>query len=195
MAKQEAKEDYYNRMYKEGGWQGNYLKHYTHSPYFETWKRVLALIGDLSNKKILDIGCGVGQFASFLKDNGLRNYCGIDFSREAISQAKQKELEGFIFKQENIFCSSIFEEKFDCVVILEVLEHLNEDLHLLSLLKPKTRVILSVPNYDSASHVRFFENLDLVIERYKDLIQIQESESIVINNGAGIIFLLKGMRF
>lgn len=192
--KLEAQESYYDAMYKEGGWQGNYFKHYTQSPYFETWKRVLFLMGNLNNQKILDIGCGVGQFANFLKDNGLQQYYGIDFSKEAIKQAREKNLEGFIFRQENIFNSNVFDDNFDYIVILEVLEHLREDLRLLSLLKPQSNVIFSVPNYNSQSHVRFFDSLESVIDRYKNLIQIQASESIVINNGAGIIFLIKGIK-
>lgn len=192
MKKQEASVEYYDLMYQEGGWNGNYFKHYSHSPYLKCWEKILSFMGSLKDKRILDIGCGVGQFASFLRDNGLESYCGIDFSQEAIKQAKQKGLENFIFKKEDIFHSDTLNEDFDYVVILEVLEHLKEDLKLLSLFKSKTKMIISVPNYDSASHVRYFSNLDSVILRYQSLMKIYKSASIEINQGAGIIFLLEG---
>ncbi|WP_104696893.1 MULTISPECIES: class I SAM-dependent methyltransferase [unclassified Helicobacter] len=194
MKKQEVDAGYYDEMYQTGGWNGNYFKHYSCSPYLKSWEKLLLFIGSLEDKKILDIGCGVGQFASFLKDNGLKHYCSIDFSQESIRQARQKRLKNFIFKKEDIFHSDLLDQSFDYVVILEVLEHLEEDLKLLSLFKPKTKMIISVPNYDFASHVRYFESLDSVILRYRKLINFYQSASIEINQGAGIIFLLEGER-
>ncbi len=48
-------------------------------------------IGPLEGKKILDYGCGKGDFLRFLKDRGISvRYSGYDINEELISLAKQK---------------------------------------------------------------------------------------------------------
>lgn len=52
---------------------------------------VLSEIGDLNNKSILDVGCGFGDFYTFLKTNGINvNYTGFDISEEVTKLAKEK---------------------------------------------------------------------------------------------------------
>ena len=58
--------------------------------------------------------------------------------------------------------------KVNCFICFEVLEHLKDDKKLLSLLPKGTRLIFSVPNYDSPSHVRYFESMSDVFHRYND---------------------------
>lgn len=42
--------------------------------------------------------------------------------------------------------------------MLEVLEHLSKDRKVLMRLPKRSRIIFSVPNFDSASHVRVFHS-------------------------------------
>lgn len=51
---------------------------------------VLAGIGDLSGKHILDVGCGLGGFRSFLKEAGIdARYTGIDITPAMVVAARQ----------------------------------------------------------------------------------------------------------
>ena len=48
-------------------------------------------IGDLNGKKVLDLGCGAGDFYKFLKEKKIdAHYVGCDIVRESIRYAKEK---------------------------------------------------------------------------------------------------------
>lgn len=53
--------------------------------------RVLAGIGDLTDARILDVGCGLGDFAAWMDANGIRaDYTGIDLTPELIAEATRR---------------------------------------------------------------------------------------------------------
>ena len=41
------------------------------------------------NKKIIDIGCGRGEFLEFLYENGFKNICGVDINEEMTKEIKE----------------------------------------------------------------------------------------------------------
>ena len=100
--------------------------------------------------KILDLGCGVGEFLFELKKGGYEVF-GMDFDRDAIKIAKNQ------FGLENVFALS-FEEfcqksdlpKFDVITFFEVIEHLADPAafikNIKNLLKPGGKIILSTPS-------------------------------------------------
>lgn len=52
---------------------------------------ILSDIGDLRNKNILDVGCGFGDFYSYLMENfQIHDYIGIDISSSMIKIARKK---------------------------------------------------------------------------------------------------------
>lgn len=52
---------------------------------------ILSQIGDLHHKKILDVGCGLGDYYSWLAKKGIEvDYLGIDITASMIQQAKKK---------------------------------------------------------------------------------------------------------
>jgi SAM-dependent methyltransferase len=53
--------------------------------------RAMLDIGDISGKKILDFGCGKGDFYQFLKDSGISvEYSGFDINEKLIAAARLK---------------------------------------------------------------------------------------------------------
>ncbi len=81
---------------------------------------------NLNNTKILDIGCGGGLISEGLSKIGA-NVTGIDFIKENIDVAKMHSKKNNLninyvvkdFEKEKI------DSKYDVIIILEVLEHLN----------------------------------------------------------------------
>ena len=67
---------------------------------------ILANNVDLNNKKLLDVGCGLGSFFEYLKRNKIEaSYTGVDILPEMIAYAKKKHNEG-VFS-----CLDIFDGK------------------------------------------------------------------------------------
>jgi SAM-dependent methyltransferase len=100
--------------------------------------------------KILDIGCGAGEFIAELEKLGFEVF-GIDFDKKAVQIAKNN------FGLKNIFPESLDEflerkdfEKFDIITFFEVLEHMDNPVtfieNLQKALKPDGKIIFSVPS-------------------------------------------------
>ena len=114
-------------------------------------KRKLKLINSFSfsEKKILDIGCGTGDFLKTAKKNGW-DIIGIEPNEQARLVANQNT-NNSIYNSEKL---KAFEpHHFDVITLWHVLEHLpklEEHLKLFqSLLKPDGVLIIAVPNYKS----------------------------------------------
>ena len=81
------------------------------------------------NAKILDFGCGLGQFLFYLHGEGFTNLTGIDISASQVELARQMQPELDIrhvgdsmeFLQER-------SEKYDVIVMNDVLEHIPHSL-------------------------------------------------------------------
>ena len=74
--------------------------------------------------KILDLGCGAGEFIFGLKKRGFQVF-GMDFDREAIKIAKDTfGLENVFSLSFKDFCEKKDLPKFDVITFFEVIEHL-----------------------------------------------------------------------
>ena len=82
--------EYYNKAFELEKYKCKYDK--TH--YFPMWKKIIKEYLP-KDDKILALGCGTGQFAHYMWDEGFRNYYGVDFSPTAISVAKKFSNQSF----------------------------------------------------------------------------------------------------
>lgn len=108
------------------------------------------------NASVLEIGCGTGLFLSYLAEKGVTNFFGIDADvalQEFIPSEVQKH-----FKVLDILDESAWTElgqKFDVVVLFDVLEHFEPEdaFKLLSSIKEKLnpggKIIVRLPNASS----------------------------------------------
>jgi methionine biosynthesis protein MetW len=111
------------------------------------------------NSKVLDIGCNDGEFRNFLKNPV---YFGVDVDKSLISgllkkgiKAKQTDLNKEDLPYKN--------EKFDFVLMLDVLEHVANPKKLLleakNRLNKEGKIIISLPNdYHILNKIRFLFN-------------------------------------
>lgn len=107
-------------------------------------------VGNLDSEiRILDIGCGVGDFLLYAKENGC-NTTGIEPSENARKIA-EKKLNCKILSPEEL--ENIPDNSFDIITMWHVLEHVadlkTEIQHLQRILKKDGRLILALPNYKS----------------------------------------------
>lgn len=158
----EQPSSYYDKVYVESE---EYSKPFYESRYFDLWNEILRMIEIINPERIIDFGCGVGQFAQMLHSkSGIRNYVGVDFSEVAIRMCKERNLSGYEFKVGE--SKHLLFEKYNMVLLLEVLEHISNDEHLINSIASGTSTILTVPCFDDTAHVRYFENEKFVMDRY-----------------------------
>lgn len=106
--------------------------------------------GDLSNLKVLDLGCFAGNSLSYYLAENSRSYLGIDLSAPAI-----KKLNNRIIKLPNAhakavdFLSEEFNEgEFDLIYAYGVLHHFKDTDELISKLKEKLKAGGKIVSYD-----------------------------------------------
>jgi 2-polyprenyl-3-methyl-5-hydroxy-6-metoxy-1,4-benzoquinol methylase len=120
--------EYYGRKLKQYGADYRSLGYKSQESQEQRFQ-VLAEIGDLNHKSILDVGCGLGHFYDFLGRhlNGRKdvNYTGIDIMPELISHAREIYPKAK-FEVRNLSWDSM-DEKFDYVLACSVfnIEHSN----------------------------------------------------------------------
>jgi 2-polyprenyl-3-methyl-5-hydroxy-6-metoxy-1,4-benzoquinol methylase len=114
------------------------------------------------NARFLDIGCGTGENLSILNQYDWKSF-GIELDKEAVAIARKNNLN---VKQSSLEKIS-FKEKFDCIRIWHVFEHLknpNTSLKKIkSLLKKDGEILMAVPNSKSLAYKLFRQywyNLD-----------------------------------
>lgn len=89
-------------------------------------ERVREFLGEPTEQRILDVGCGEGLVTRVLCSRGY-NTAGIDTDPEAVRLAKKKGNPVMQTTIEKITCAHPGEHKPDAILMLDVLEHV-EDL-------------------------------------------------------------------
>ncbi|MBR0176917.1 MAG: class I SAM-dependent methyltransferase [Bacteroidales bacterium] len=104
---------------------------------------------NMHSGKILDIGCGVGDFLHIMEEKGWET-TGIEPSEDAKKIAK-KRMKANILAPEEI--EKLEDESQDLITMWHVLEHVDdlksEVYHLHRLLKKGGRLVLALPNFQS----------------------------------------------
>jgi SAM-dependent methyltransferase len=146
-----------------------YKQPYYSSVYYPTWLLVADRLRSANTASILDIGCGSGQFAAMLREQGFERYTGMDFSSTAVQQAQQL-VPSFTFIVADATDIRTYEGlAYDIVVCMELLEHVEQDLAVLANIRPGVKCLCTVPNFPYVSHVRHFDAADEVAARYGHL--------------------------
>ncbi|OGE42619.1 hypothetical protein A3B45_00220 [Candidatus Daviesbacteria bacterium RIFCSPLOWO2_01_FULL_39_12] len=126
--------------------------------------------------EILEVGCGIGNFTPFLTEYG--KVWAIDIDRRYVNQTKRtlgdKAKVGYGDIERGEY---FFKKKFDGIVCLNVLEHIQDDKkalkNLYKLLNPNGYLILLVP-----SHQYLFGEIDKSIGHFRRYSQKQLEDNL-----------------
>ena len=137
---------YFANRNVDGNLYANYSLPRYLTPYFKESDRDL---------NILDIGCGLGQMLNHLKKSGFTNLHGIDINDESINECKKNGLSVEKITDIRDYAKNS-NTKFDRIVMSHVLEHIDKDIiidtliHIKKyLLKEGGTFLLMVPNAQS----------------------------------------------
>jgi 2-polyprenyl-3-methyl-5-hydroxy-6-metoxy-1,4-benzoquinol methylase len=163
------------------------------SPWLTTYERVAAMID--ANEEVVDLGCGTGRFIRLLHEREhYGRITGVDWSMKALAEAKRyaRRSKSPDAPKPTWKLSDLMEWRADGLragntvfTCMEVLEHLEDDLGFVRRVPPGHRFIITVPNFYSESHVRIFQNVGEIWERYAGLLMFR-SWSMVGSERQGI---------
>jgi SAM-dependent methyltransferase len=174
---------FYDRVFQEERWSRPFYQ----SEYFPLWSHLVSLFPKDGLVEMIDLGCGPGQFASFIRACGLsKSYKGIDFSVEAIRLARERCPEMRFH-----LCDAYDVDnwpRFGAVIACEFLEHV-DDLLILGAIPRETPIYFTLPSFHAESHLRHFESEDEIRLRYGG----SELADLEVYR-CGIFFYGKGVR-
>lgn len=112
-----------------------------------------------TDKRILELGCGIGGFLNFLKRNDCKDFLGVDKSEEQLSICR-KNVTANVINEDVVSFLEKNELKYDLIVLLDLIEHLGKDkiIRFIDLLyktlEVNGRVLLRTPNMGSLFGLR-----------------------------------------
>ena len=149
---------YYPRSYEPWARKGRGLfSRRIYSFYYRLTRRLSVKKG----QRVLDIGCGNGNFLEYLAAKGAETY-GCDLAPSSLGLAP-----GIRFFQGTLEESHYPSNFFDCVVVWHLLEHVDDPRRTLEeinrILKDDGRFLLSVPNLKGLEP-RIFKQASLLLD-------------------------------
>lgn len=115
-------------------------------------RRIITTIEPFCHGNVLDIGCGEGTFTYHLtKLSKVKKVTGIDISKTAISQAKEKypEIE---FEIASAATLPFSEESFDFIAMVELAEHIIDTEQMFKeanrVLKPEGAILITTTDFN-----------------------------------------------
>lgn len=118
----------------------------------------------LEKGRLLDIGCGSGDFLNLAQQTGWEVY-GIEPNNEARMFAQQQLNKPILLPEE---INSLPKSSFDLITMWHVLEHvenINDQVEsIIALLKPNGRLVVALPNilsYDAKFYKSYWAGLDV----------------------------------
>jgi SAM-dependent methyltransferase len=134
----------------------NNLFHFTRSLMLFRKRNIIRKLTGLKTGTLLDIGCGTGYFAAFMK-KGEWEVTGVEKNEGARRLAIEKFGLNVVNESE---IAGFREETFDCITLWHVFEHIHDPVKYLPyirrVLKPRGVCVIAMPNCSSfdAKHYR-----------------------------------------
>lgn len=154
---------YYDKLYSG---TEVYQVPFEQSHYYFLWSVIVDRIRTARIRRVLEIGCGPGQLAAYLLEHGVESYSGLDFSPTAIELARRNAPTATFVVGDARSGDIHARTPHEAVICTEVLEHIQDDLMVVSHFRAGKRCFCTVPNFPYESHVRHFKDAEEVVARY-----------------------------
>ncbi len=142
----------------------NSLYHFARRLMLHHKKNIIRQATGLKTGTLLDMGCGTGYFAGFMKEAGWQ-VTGLEANEKARSFAKEKFNLQILNDSE---LSSFDANYFDCITLWHVFEHFHDPVNYMAmikrLLRPDGRCIIAMPNcssFDARHYGKFWAAWDV----------------------------------
>ncbi|MFZ2125765.1 MAG: class I SAM-dependent methyltransferase [Candidatus Saccharimonadales bacterium] len=126
----------------------NYNGKYQPGSENNNWNMAFDLVGE--NSSVLDIGCSKGDFGEALSFYKKCTVDGVEPDFEDSKAASEKLVNVFNNSVEKAIGTDLKNKKYDHIVLLDVIEHINDPVSVLSELSnnlsPDGSIIFSIPN-------------------------------------------------
>ncbi|MCL6606405.1 MAG: class I SAM-dependent methyltransferase [Paenibacillus sp.] len=134
------------------------IEKYANSNRVVFYRDILEIIKKFLSGRIIDVGCGSGDFLNLIRKIGIpeQQLYGVDFSQSAIERCREM-MSGGKFLVGNIYDLNFPSSYFDCVICMEVLEHLEKPHQALEEMKRVCKgdgvIIITIPNGDYDDYI------------------------------------------
>lgn len=140
-----------SRLYGEQGRQAVRYGHGTHTKHRHMRYHDFFVDRVGAGEKVLDIGCGIGAVAFDVADRSGAEVVGMDYSRKNLQQAEQEYAHPRVRYVLGDVLTDLPDEKFDVVILSNVLEHLPDRSNFLRRVAQATnatRLLIRVPMFE-----------------------------------------------
>ena len=140
----------FSKYYSDTSMPIDYFKMFGKNESIDYYEEILSTFSRYLSpqSRIIEIGCGTGDFLVFLKNNGYSDVIGIDVSKKCIEQAKQKQVNCYIADIADVNFDS--DHRYDVVILSHTLEHILDSglciENVKKLMKPNGLLYIEVPD-------------------------------------------------
>lgn len=134
---------------------------------YERYKDILPL----ENKVVLDAGCGLGGRTIYYSEKGAESIVGIDIDENHIKYSKEfaayKNVKNATFMVANFIDIPFESNKFDIIILNDVVEHIRTDylepalLELKRVLKPGGKLFIEFPPWTSPFAAHLYDHISI----------------------------------
>lgn len=141
-----------------------WLESLKEASHYNSW--VFSQLQPHLGRKVLEVGCGNGNFTVLLAQH-CSSVVGVDLNSDYVRAAKRR-LSGYSHAtiQQTDATQMRWSQSFDTIVMLDVLEHIEDDVRMLqqlgACLKPGGKLLIKVPALEC-----IYSQMDAVIGHYR----------------------------
>jgi len=150
----------YTDIYKDGTYLKNNPDWNAEDSLFKA-NKIIQFLGkhNLTLKSVCEVGCGSGEMLVQLSAQLANvNFLGVDISQDAMDIAKAKETPHIRFELGDITTSQ-FDQRFDLILVIDVIEHIENYFKFLRDVRPRGRYTMFHIPLDMCMWSLFRENM------------------------------------